>query len=79
VLLIDADLRKPAFVTGVDRTDGLSKLLTNHDPLRDHVLRTETDGLSLLPSARCRPTLRSCWRRRGSRRCLPRPPMNSTW
>jgi capsular exopolysaccharide synthesis family protein len=49
VLLIDADLRKPAFVTGVDRTDGLSKLLTNHEHLRDHVLKTETENLSLLP------------------------------
>jgi capsular exopolysaccharide synthesis family protein len=49
VLLIDADLRKPAFVTGVDRNDGLSKLLTNHEPLREHVLKTEHDNLSLLP------------------------------
>ena len=49
VLLIDADLRKPAFVAGVDRTDGLSKLLTNHEPLRDHVLKTESDNLWLLP------------------------------
>jgi capsular exopolysaccharide synthesis family protein len=49
VLLIDADLRKPAFVAAVDRRDGLSKLLTNHEPLRDHVLKTESDNLWLLP------------------------------
>jgi capsular exopolysaccharide synthesis family protein len=49
VLLIDADLRKPAFVAGVDRNEGLSKLLTNHEPLRDHVLKTESDNLWLLP------------------------------
>jgi capsular exopolysaccharide synthesis family protein len=49
VLLIDADLRKPAFVAGVDRNEGLSKLLTNHEPLRDHILKTESDNLWLLP------------------------------
>jgi capsular exopolysaccharide synthesis family protein len=49
VLLIDADLRKPAFVAGVDRNEGLSKLLTNSEPLRDHVLKTESDNLWLLP------------------------------
>jgi polysaccharide biosynthesis transport protein len=49
VLLIDADLRKPAFVTGNDRNGGLSLLLTNHDPIRDHVLKTEHDNLWLLP------------------------------
>jgi capsular exopolysaccharide synthesis family protein len=49
VLLIDADLRKPAFVSGVDRAEGLSKLLTNHEHIRDHVLKTETDNLWLLP------------------------------
>jgi capsular exopolysaccharide synthesis family protein len=49
VLLIDADLRKPAFVTGADPTEGLSKLLTNHDALEDHVLKTEHESLWLLP------------------------------
>jgi capsular exopolysaccharide synthesis family protein len=49
VLLIDADLRKPAFVTGSDRKDGLSLLLTNHEPLREHVMKTEHDNLWLLP------------------------------
>jgi capsular exopolysaccharide synthesis family protein len=49
VLLIDADLRKPAFVTGLDNQDGLSKLLTNTDALSGHVLETEFENLSLLP------------------------------
>jgi capsular exopolysaccharide synthesis family protein len=49
VLLIDADLRKPAFVTGLDSGEGLSKLLTNSDPLAAHVLDTEYENLSLLP------------------------------
>lgn len=49
VLLVDADLRKPAFVTGADPSEGLSKLLTNHDPLGEHVLKTEHDNLWLLP------------------------------
>jgi capsular exopolysaccharide synthesis family protein len=49
VLLIDADLRKPAFVTGREPNEGLSKLLTNTDPLKDHVLKTEDENLSLLP------------------------------
>ena len=35
VLLIDGDLRKPAFVTGLEPNEGLSKLLTNHDPARE--------------------------------------------
>jgi capsular exopolysaccharide synthesis family protein len=49
VLLIDADLRKPAFVTGLENNDGLSKLLTNTDPLSAHVLETEFENLTLLP------------------------------
>ncbi|MEA3001166.1 MAG: polysaccharide biosynthesis transport protein [Sphingomonadales bacterium] len=49
VLLIDGDLRKPAFVTGLDADEGLSKLLTNHEPLEKHVLKTQFDNLSLLP------------------------------
>lgn len=49
VLLIDADLRKPAFVTGLDSQDGLSKLLTNTDPIAAHILDTEFENLSLLP------------------------------
>ena len=49
VLLIDGDLRKPAFVTGLDTQEGLSKLLTHSDPLGAHVLETEFENLSLLP------------------------------
>jgi capsular exopolysaccharide synthesis family protein len=49
VLLIDGDLRKPAFVTGSDPDEGLSKLLTNSDPLTKHVLKTQFENLSLLP------------------------------
>ncbi|MDT9599701.1 GumC family protein [Sphingosinicella rhizophila] len=49
VLLIDADLRKPAFVTGVDPNEGLSKLLTNSDPVQNHVLKTQVENLSLVP------------------------------
>jgi capsular exopolysaccharide synthesis family protein len=49
VLLIDGDLRKPAFVTGADPNEGLSKLLTNHDALGDHILKTEHHNLWLLP------------------------------
>jgi capsular exopolysaccharide synthesis family protein len=49
VLLIDSDLRKPAFVTGLEPNEGLSKLLTNTDPLQGHVLKTQFENLSLLP------------------------------
>ena len=49
VLLIDGDLRKPAFVTGGNQDVGLSKLLTNSDRLRDHVLKTEFENLCLVP------------------------------
>jgi succinoglycan biosynthesis transport protein ExoP len=49
VLLVDGDLRKPAFVTGAEPNEGLSKLLTNQDPLARHVLKTQYENLSLLP------------------------------
>jgi capsular exopolysaccharide synthesis family protein len=55
VLLIDADLRKPAFVTGSEEESGLSKLLTNSDPLRKHVLKTSHDNLSLVPCGQLPP------------------------
>ena len=48
VLLIDADLRKPAFVTGSD-SKGLSKLLTNSDAIANHVLTTQFPNLWLIP------------------------------
>jgi polysaccharide biosynthesis transport protein len=49
VLLVDADLRKPAFKAGTDKV-GLSKLLTTDDPVRAHVLETQHSNLWLLPS-----------------------------
>jgi len=49
VLLIDGDLRKPAFKGATDNV-GLSKLLTTEDSLRAHVLDTQHPNLSLLPS-----------------------------
>jgi capsular exopolysaccharide synthesis family protein len=49
VLLIDADLRKPAFKAATDKV-GLSKLLTTDDPIRDHVLETQHSNLWLLSS-----------------------------
>ena len=49
VLLVDSDLRKPAFRAANDKV-GLSKLLTTDDPLAAHVLETQHPNLSLLPS-----------------------------
>jgi succinoglycan biosynthesis transport protein ExoP len=49
VLLIDSDLRKPAFRTETDDV-GLSHLLTTDDPLADHLVSTQHDNLTLLPS-----------------------------
>lgn len=48
-LLIDADMRRPAFVTGKDNV-GLSHLLTNSEALSDHVLRTDVENLWVMPS-----------------------------
>ncbi|MDQ0250195.1 capsular exopolysaccharide synthesis family protein [Sphingomonas kyeonggiensis] len=48
-LLIDADMRKPAFVTGDEKDDGLSNMLTTHDPLEKHVRQTDSENLWLLP------------------------------
>jgi len=49
VLLIDADLRKPAFKASSDKV-GLTKLLTNDERLENHIVETQHDSLSLLPS-----------------------------
>jgi capsular exopolysaccharide synthesis family protein len=49
VLLIDGDLRKPAFVTGSEPSEGFSKLLTNQEPLHEHVLKTQFENLWLVP------------------------------
>jgi succinoglycan biosynthesis transport protein ExoP len=49
VLLIDADLRKPAFK--VANTDlGLTTLLTTEDKIEDHVVETQHANLWLVPS-----------------------------
>lgn len=50
VLIIDGDMRKPSFVIDSDKSIGLSGLLTSTDNLRDHVVQSRTDGLSILPS-----------------------------
>lgn len=52
VLLIDADLRRPAF-RGSGNRQGLTKLLTNEEPVRGHILETQFENLWLLP---CGPT-----------------------
>jgi capsular exopolysaccharide synthesis family protein len=52
VLLIDADLRRPVFKAHSAR-QGLTKLLTNDDSIRAHVLDTQYENLYLLP---CGPT-----------------------
>ncbi len=49
VLLIDSDLRKPAFKTANDDI-GLSKLLTTEDRVDSHVVETQHSNLWLLPS-----------------------------
>jgi capsular exopolysaccharide synthesis family protein len=49
VLLIDADMRKPAFVTGAEKKDGLATLLTNRDLLKEHIVKPEAEGVWLLP------------------------------
>ena len=52
VLLIDADLRRPVFKAQSSR-QGLTKLLTNDDSIRSHILETQFENLHLLP---CGPT-----------------------
>lgn len=49
VLLIDSDLRKPAFKAASDDI-GLTKLLTSEDKIDGHIVKTQHDNLSLLPS-----------------------------
>jgi succinoglycan biosynthesis transport protein ExoP len=49
VLLIDGDLRKPAFKAGTEKV-GLTKLLTNDEEVGGHVIRTQYENLWLLPS-----------------------------
>ena len=47
VLLIDGDLRKPAF-RSLSNRHGLTKLLTSEEKVSDHVTATQYDKLSLL-------------------------------
>lgn len=49
VLLVDSDLRKPAFKAASDKM-GLTKLLTNEDHVDAHVVETQHQNLWLLPS-----------------------------
>ena len=49
VLLIDSDLRKPAFKSASDKK-GLTKLLTAEGPIDEHVGQTQFENLWLLPS-----------------------------
>jgi capsular exopolysaccharide synthesis family protein len=49
VLLIDCDLRKPAFKSPSEKT-GVTKLLTNNDPVAAHVSPTHFENLWLLAS-----------------------------
>ncbi len=49
VLLIDSDLRKPAFKASSDKI-GLTKLLTSDDSIDGHVVATQHEHLMLLPS-----------------------------
>jgi capsular exopolysaccharide synthesis family protein len=49
VLLIDSDLRKPAF-KGPNPDRGMTKLLTNEESISDHLTKTQYPNLSLLPS-----------------------------
>jgi capsular exopolysaccharide synthesis family protein len=49
VLLIDGDLRKPAFKAASEKV-GMSKLLTTDDKIDDHVVETQHANLWLLPS-----------------------------
>jgi capsular exopolysaccharide synthesis family protein len=49
VLLIDADLRKPAFKAASENV-GLTKLLTDESEIGDHIVETQHPNLWLLPS-----------------------------
>jgi succinoglycan biosynthesis transport protein ExoP len=55
VLLIDADMRRPAFVTAGDNI-GLSHILTNASSLSEHILRTEVEGLWIMPAGTIPPS-----------------------
>ena len=48
VLLVDADMRKPSFKTGLENVEGLSNLLTTNQALGDRPLQTDVEGIWLL-------------------------------
>ncbi len=52
VLLIDADLRKPTFVSSRDDGYGLAHLLGSEEPLSAYTEPTQVENLSLLPVGR---------------------------
>ena len=52
VLLVDADLRKPTFVSSREDGYGLAHLLGTEEPLNDYVEPTQVDNLCLLPVGR---------------------------
>nr|WP_294850403.1 polysaccharide biosynthesis tyrosine autokinase [uncultured Sphingomonas sp.] len=54
VLLIDADLRRPAFAS-VKKSVGLTELLTSDDALQKHVSPTQFENFWLLPSGSTAP------------------------
>ena len=54
VLIIDGDLRRPAFKSE-SKEKGLTKLLTNNESIRDHVSTTHFESLWLLPCGQVPP------------------------
>jgi len=50
VLIIDADMRKPSFVSDREKTLGLSGLLTGDSELMDNIVSSRIKGLYLLPT-----------------------------
>ena len=52
VLLIDADLRRPSLhkLLGVDHTNGLSSVLVGQSTAHEAVIKSEHEGLSVLPA-----------------------------
>ena len=55
VLMIDADMRRPAFVTGKEDV-GLSHILTNTASLSEHVLKTDVVNLWMMPAGTLPPS-----------------------
>lgn len=52
VLLIDADLRKPTFISHDESRRGLASLLGSDEPLASSIEKTKSPNLSLLPVGR---------------------------